>query len=50
MVEEALREATEAVEAREAERDAGETGEAAELEALRGELARGDPWILTYQR
>ena len=40
-LEEALREATEAVEARQAERDAGEAGEgeAAELETLRGELA-----------
>jgi molecular chaperone GrpE len=40
-LEEALREATEAVEARHAERDEGETGggEAAEPEALRGELA-----------
>ena len=40
-LEEALREATEAVEARQAERDAGEAGEgeSAEIEALRGELA-----------
>jgi molecular chaperone GrpE len=40
-LEEALREATEAVEAREAERegDEAEEGEAAEAEALRGELA-----------
>ena len=40
-LEEALREATEAVEARQAERDAGGAGEgeAAELETLRGELA-----------
>ena len=43
-LEEALREATEAVEAREAERQDGETeergeGEASEVEALRGEIA-----------
>jgi molecular chaperone GrpE len=38
-LEEALRQATEAVEARQAERERGEAGEADELEALRGELS-----------
>lgn len=47
-LEEALREATEAVEARHAERETGE-GEAAEPEALRGELAALQEKMLRLQ-